>query len=166
MLVSAIVAFVGCSKEQSSFNVEDIPGSATIEGTLTYDAGYRKISGSSNSYYNWEQYEEEAANVRVTVKIANSQLSNHGASDGYATYETKTNYEGKFSLNVPALDKGTSVTISATPFYADYHERKQDGGDYYVSSERVLFGRSSTNRTVYPNDVAQWKVKLTKASTN
>lgn len=165
MLVAAVVAFVGCSKEQSSFNVEDIPGSAKIEGTLTYDAGWRKISNSGSSYSNFEEYVRDAADVRVTVKILNSQLSNRGASDGYTTYETKTNASGEFSVTVPALDKGTRVEVVASPFYAGYYERKYDDyGRYYIASENVLYKVSSFNTSVIPNDIVRWDAQFTKST--
>ena len=147
MLSMVLVALVGCSKEQSSFNVEDVPGKAKVMGTLTYHAGYDQ-QGS--------KIVRDAANIRVAVLVTNDDLKS--GSEGCTTYETVTDLKGKYSIEVPALDGGVNVEIIPDPFFESYSEVVNN----IVSQEEVLYKVTPESRRVIPNDIQVWNGEYSK----
>ena len=146
MLSLAVMAMASCSKEQSSFNIEDVPGKAKIMGTLSYDAG--------QSYINEEyaQLIQGAAGVRVKAQISNSSFKSN--STGYTTYETKTDENGNYTIEVPAVPDGTSVEIIADPFFATYSEVVGiENNKAQIENREELFKVSSTNVYMRPDDI-------------
>lgn len=146
MLTMIVVALVGCSKEQSSFNIEDVPGKATIMGTLSYDAG----QGYTNGVHT--QLIKGAANVRVVAKVKNESILS--SSKGYTIYTTQTDENGNYSLEVPAdYDGGVSVQIMADPFFATYSKVVGvENAKPEIESEEVLFTmQDSQEFNVTPN---------------
>ncbi len=148
MLALAIVAMVGCSKEQSSFDMEDLTGRAEIVGKLTYNAGTHK-GYSTNTL--------DASNVRVVARVLNSSIKS--GTSGYSTYEATTNYNGEYSIKIPTTynTSGVTVELSAVSFF----------GTYYVNGvaeeNQVLYELSGTTLyNVKPNDVKAYNGCFTK----
>lgn len=110
-----IVVLTGCSKEQTSFDLEDIQTKAKIVGNLSYDAGQGYSSGQ------YTQLIKPAANTRVIAKVSNSSLSPNGESKGYTYYETTTDSNGAYELELPAVDYGTIVEIVPDMFKGTYN---------------------------------------------
>ena len=146
-LALAIVALTGCQKEQSSFNIEDVPGEAKIMGTLAYDAG----QGYSNGTYT--QIIKAAANVRVVALVDNSTII--GTATGKTVYETKTDEKGNYTITVPAHYNGAvSVEVSADPFFDNYSEVIDvENGAPQIEVENVLFKLAPKTVSVTPNDI-------------
>lgn len=148
MCALAIVAFTGCSdKEQSSFNINDIPGKAKIIGTFAYDAGQGFANGTHT------QLIKAASNVRVVAKVDNSTILS--SSEGYTIYETYTDGNGNYSIEVPAHYKNdVSVQIVADPFFATYSRVVDvNKGNPTIEKEDVLFKLQEKTVTVTPNDI-------------
>lgn len=148
MLSMALVALVGCSKEQSSFNIEDVSGKAKVMGTLTYLAGVDREN---------KPIVREATNVRVAVLVENGSLKN--GSEGYTTYETVTNSQGQYTIEVPALDNGVNVKIIPDPFFGKFSTLVDKAKGIVVESE-VLYKVSPWTATVIPNDIEVWDGKF------
>lgn len=148
MLALTIIALASCSKEQSSLNIEDVPGKAKIMGTLAYDAG----QGFSNGVYT--QLIKAAANTRVVAKVSNSSILS--SSKGYTIYETLTDENGNYSIEVPAdYDGGVSVQILADPFFATYSEVVDANNNTpKFETKEVLFKLSDSQTfTMSPNGI-------------
>ena len=146
VLSLAVTAMVGCSKEQSSLNIEDIPGKAKVMGTFTYDAGQSYTNGV------YAQQIKGAASVRVKAQISNSSIKSN--STGYTTYETTTDESGNYSIEIPAVPNGTNVEIIADPFFATYSEvTGVNNNTPEIKSEEVLFKVQSTNVSIRPDDI-------------
>lgn len=139
---------VGCSKEQSSLDIQDIPGKAKIIGNFSYDAG----QGYVDDIY--VQLIKPAANIKVVVKVSNSSLSPNGNATGYTYYETTTNEQGAYEVEVPAVDRGTTVVIAPDPFFDTYAKvvSVEDGEPVFEYEEKI-YKINPTTKNVTPNDV-------------
>ena len=148
MLSLAIIALVGCSKEQSSLNIEDIPGKAKILGSFSFDAG----QGYSNGKY--IRLIKPAANVKVVVKVSNASLSPNGNAEGYTYYETTTSDNGTYEVEIPAVDDGTTIKIAPYPFFATYSKvvSVENNTPVFEKEER-LYKIDEETRSVNPNDI-------------
>ena len=146
-LALAIVALTGCQKEQSSFNIEDVPGEAKIMGTLAYDAG----QGYNNGIHT--QIIKAAANVRVVAIVDNSTII--GSATSKTVYETKTDASGNYTITVPAHYNGeVSVEVSAYPFFDNYSKVIDvENGAPQIEVENVLFKLAPKTVSVTPNDI-------------
>lgn len=146
-LALALVALTGCQKEQSSFDIEDVPGEAKIMGTLAYDAG----QGYQNGTYT--QIIKAAANVRVVAVVDNSTI--HATATGKTVYETKTDANGNYTITVPAHYNGeVSVKVSADPFFDNYSKVIDvENGAPQIETENVVFKLEPKTVSVTPNDV-------------
>ena len=146
-LALALVALTGCQKEQSSFNIEDVPGEAKIMGTLAYDAG----QGYQNGTYT--QIIKAAADVRVVAVVDNSTIQ--GTATGKTVYETKTDANGNYTITVPAHYNGAvSVEVSADPFFDNYSKVIDvENGAPQIETENVLFKLPTKTVSVTPNDI-------------
>jgi hypothetical protein len=142
-MLFAVVALVfsSCSKDQSSFDIDDIPTNAKIIGNLSYDAGY----GYTNGKYT--QLIKPAANVRVIFKIKNSSISPTGTGNGYTYYETATNADGAYEIILPALENGTSVTIAPDSFLGTYSTVKS------VSNNTPSFDNKETQFAIESKEI-------------
>ena len=155
-LLMTVVAMVGCSKEQSSLDIQDIPGKAKILGSFSYDAG----QGYTNGMY--VQLIKPAANIKVVVKVSNASLSPNGNAAGYTYYETKTNEQGAYEVEVPAVDKGTTVVIAPDPFFDVYAKvvSVKDGEPVYEKEEK-LYKVGPKTISVTPNDIQIFDAQYT-----
>ena len=139
------LVFSSCSKEQSAFNIGDIPTSAKIVGNLSYDAGY----GYTNNKYT--QLIKPAAGVKVIFKISNSSISPTGTASGCTYYETTTNEKGSYEIVIPAVENGTKVTITPESFFGTYNTVKSVSNNTPVfDNKEVLFNVSPKDITIKP----------------
>ena len=147
--VVAIVALMaGCTKEQSSLNVSDIPGSATIIGSYYYDAGQ-----------DWD-YDEEVyiqkikplANHVVYAEVENASLK--AGAKGVTVYETTTDATGNFSIVVPAVNGGTKVTVYSKPFMGKHSTfvSVEDNEPIFDNND-VVYASAKEVIVVNPHDI-------------
>ncbi len=64
-----------------------------------------------------------ANNVKVLVKISNQSLDPKHAANGYTIYETTTDFNGDYKIEVPAVEndgQGTTVIIAPESFLGKY----------------------------------------------
>lgn len=143
----AVATLVGCSKEQSELSIDSIQGRATIVGSLCYSQGQA---------YKDSQFSEllgPAAGVKVTIQVSNASLAPNGSAQGYTTYEAITDGEGKYSIEIPAVEN-TSITIKPASFIgtrtlvADWENNQP-----VMETEEVVFNLSGMQETVSPGDI-------------
>ncbi len=151
-LLATLVLF-SCAKEQTSFEVGDIPGKVTVTGCLTYTTGQE---------YDGKQFTENfmpAAGVTVLVKIENSTLApvNPTATSaaGVTIYETTTDAEGNYSVEIPAVDTGIQFTVKAQPFTGvrTYVEGFDEKGNVLIKEENVVFSTGEKTGSATPGDI-------------
>ena len=147
--IIAIIAtcFASCEKEQSSFEVADIKTTANIRGTILHNLGQD---------YNNGKYIENivpAANKKVYVEINNSELAPNNPN-GVTVFETTTNTNGEYSINIPVVYGGTEVTIKAEQFIGAYKEVVDVNNNIpiYEESEGV-YSIKKNIITLYPQDI-------------
>lgn len=99
---------VSCSEEQTSLSIEDIPGKAKVMGFVTYDSG---ATGSGINVQNNRML--PASGKTIYVEIDNDSFK--AGAEGVTTYETVTDANGKFEIEIPAV-QSTFITIKAAGF--------------------------------------------------
>ena len=73
LLASALVVFSSCLKEQTSLDIEKIPGTAKVTGTLVIWEGTDFVDGKFVSL------KKPSANTEVTVRVHNNSFTTGGA---------------------------------------------------------------------------------------
>ncbi|WP_283389581.1 hypothetical protein [Barnesiella viscericola] len=143
----AVATLVGCSKEQSELSIGDIQGKATIVGSLSYNKG----QAFSNNQFS--ELLSPAAGVKVSIKVSNASLDPNGSAQGYTTYETTTDAEGKYSIEIPAVDN-TNIIISPASFMGtrtlvvDWENNAP-----VMETEEVVYNINGIQATVSPGEI-------------
>ncbi len=129
--------------------MNDIPGRATISGTLTFSSGQDLENGSFVENF------APAAGVKVLVKLSNSSLDNTGTSQGYTTFETTTGPDGKYRFSIPVVDNGVSYIIAPQPFYGTRHtvDGFDENNNIKFKDTDVIYSISGISNTAYPGDI-------------
>lgn len=134
MLAAAAIALTGCNKDQTELEI-NYGKSAIVKGKVLL-----KENASATA--------KAGANIKVYAQIAYSDLvttstddNNQGAGtytaynskiQGFKTFETTTDAEGKYQFELPVTDKGTDIS-------SIYTETVEVENGYYksTSSNRV-----------------------------
>lgn len=146
--VVALVAVLltSCAKEQSSFNVSDIPGKATIIGSYHYNAG------QDWDYGEYIQIIEPLANHVVYAQVHNSSLKSD--SKGYTVYETVTDANGNFTITVPATLDGVTVDVYPKPFIGKHGVVEGvEYGDPIINNKEVVYTAEKKTLNLKSNDI-------------
>ena len=142
-----LTTLVSCTKEQSELSIKDIKGSATILGSLSYSEGQAFSNGQ------FQELLKPAAGVKVNIKIANASLDPNGTAQGFTTYETTTDGEGNFSIDIPAVEN-TRVTIQPATFIGKRTlVTEWENNAPVFETEEVVFSINGTEQTVSPGDI-------------
>ncbi len=136
VIAIATMAFTSCSKDQTSFSIDDIQGKAKIKGTVSYSEGYDRTGN---------KIIKMATNTTILVKIDNNDLSPIGNAYGTTTFETVTNGKGEYEIEIPVLEGGAFVTIQPQDFIG-----KQKN---FSSNETEGIFTAETTCHVVPNDI-------------
>lgn len=116
---AAGLILASCSKEQSSYSIDDISGRATITGHLTYTEG-QSFEGNR-----FTELIKDAAERTVMVEVNNSDLAPEGTAAGVTTFKTVTDSEGRFSIRIPVPPQGVQYTVRAEDFAGQMNCSKQ-----------------------------------------
>lgn len=126
----AVLALVGCKKEQSQFTLDGLAGVATVQGKVTYDMGTVDNSGvivTSNV----------VAKEGATVLLSVSYSDYGGTGTGQKQYTVTTDAEGKYVFQVPV---GVTPISSAKVEVLPFNGSKGDVIDgQVISIENALF---------------------------
>ncbi|WP_455590988.1 hypothetical protein [Bacteroides sp.] len=130
-IAAAMVAMLGtsCSEDQTSMNLEDIPGQAVVSGYLTSNAGEEYVNNTRQNKIIIAAAEEVLISVNNSTLVPNAQ--------GVTTYKVTTDSQGKFSQTIP-VTLSTQVTITPLPY---------DGKSYSVESVPATDPTGSTTYT-------------------
>lgn len=143
----AVSLLTGCSKEQSELSIENIPGRATIVGSLSYSQGQAYSSGQ------FSELLSPASGVKVSIMISNASLAPNGSAQGYTVCETTTDVNGKYSIEIPAVNN-TQIIIKPASFIGNrtlvtgWEENKP-----IMETEEVVFSLNNIQETVSPGDI-------------
>ncbi len=140
-----------CTKQQSSLEIEDIKGEATIIGCLTYSEGQEYKNGKFVEKF------APATNRKIIAKVCNESFSS--SSTGYTYYETYTDSVGKYEIVIPAVEnnaQGTKVYIAGETFrgtFSSLSDQEWDERNPVFNVYDVIF--SFNDKTVYakPGDI-------------
>ncbi|MBR5434328.1 MAG: DUF3869 domain-containing protein [Bacteroidales bacterium] len=156
----ATIAFTGCSKEQSELSIDDVQAKATISGKVTYDGG---------SYYDKTDAATvlldavAASNVTVVVKVNNKDYN--GTDGTYQYFETKTDENGNFSIDVPVYIAISNAEVYNLPFYAEWTEDDNTSGEHVKKSySNVLMKMTKTTVSANEKDVKYVTIKTSYES--
>ena len=113
LVAAAALMIVGCTKEQSEFNSNDLNNEAlphgTVVGTVKYDAGaYKDANGVI-----FEEHFVPAAGKQVKIEVGNGSYVS--GSTGNQTFLADIDEEGKFSFTLPLGINATNVKVSVVP---------------------------------------------------
>ena len=141
------ISFISCTKEQSSFEVSDIKTKANIRGVVMQNLGQDYKSG---------KYIENivpVADKKIYVEVRNSEYAS-GSQNGVTVFETITDVNGQYSIDVPVLYEGTQVTVKGEQFVGIYKEvvGATTAKPEYDAKEGVYTFTDKT-MTLYPNDI-------------
>lgn len=143
----AMAVCAGCTREQSSFSIEDLKGRTKISGILSYNLGQAYENGK------YSELHKVAADKPVYVRVNNTSYSLTGAAFGYTQFETKTNANGEYEIEVPVPDKGAQIFLSAPSFAAKRTLLESWENGPVFKNQEVIFEMNETSLTVYPNDI-------------
>ena len=155
LIACAIVAlgFSSCSEDQTSLSIDNIQGKAIIKGSFVYDDN--KTSSSSTAV----NTEKPVMNTTVYVMINNSSFNNNSSSyGGYTTLETTTDAQGKYEIEIPAVENGVTVTIKAKSFEAPYYKINSKSGsgttqNSVIAKDAVYSSPEIILSDIKPNDI-------------
>lgn len=109
LAMSVAIMMTSCSEEQSSFNIDSVPGRGVIEGTVLYNQGTKLVDGKFVYDY------KPAANLKMVAVVTNSDYDSN--LSGQTTYEVTTDENGKYSITLPAPTvKEVSVRFITSSF--------------------------------------------------
>ena len=106
--ILTVLTFSACSEDQTAFNIEKVPGRATVQGTITYNEG-ATVSGGKLSY----SY-KPAADLKVFITVDNSSYDDN--LSGSTVFETTTDANGKYSLEIPVPDYNVNISVRTAQF--------------------------------------------------
>lgn len=147
--------FLGaCSEDQSTFNVENVPGRCQIEGVIKYNEG--TTIENDHFAYNYKP----AAGLEVTVTIQNSV---YGDLKGKSTFTAVTDAEGKYSIEIPAPTSNAEVNISTADFRGVRTFVTREDNKVVTKSENVIY-RGTTSAKVHSQGIVFANIVCTECS--
>lgn len=149
------ILFLGsCSEDQSTFNVENVPGRCQIEGVVKYNEGTTIENG--HFAYNYKP----ASDLEVTITIQNSE---YGDLAGKSTFTTVTDAEGKYSIEIPAPASNAIVNITTADFRGVRTFVAQEDNNVITKSENVIY-RGITSTEVHSQGIVYANILCTECS--
>lgn len=161
-VIAIVTLLAGCAKEQSSFKIEDIQGSAIIKGKFQYNAGYG---------YDYDENKVITSDTRplanhvVYAEITNSSLR-YGA-EGVTILQVSTDANGNYTLYIPATYEGTDVKVYPKTFTTIYRtgiDHYELGDPIFKEVEALFEGTKKTFSGLCPNDIKFYDSTLTYTS--
>ena len=140
--------FYGCRPEQSEFDLSTLTEKATISGQIVYDAG---VDTTANAYtINMIKPASERV-VYVEIPYA----SYKAGSDGVKRYETITDAEGYYTIEVPTTPDGIeNVQIRMQEFTAYRSEyKKMEAGKPVFETKLYRFSYEPAPFTLNPGSM-------------
>lgn len=146
-------AFFACERpEQSEMDLSNLTDTATISGALVYDAGV-DTAGSADQYV-INQF-KPVANRTVFVEVPYSSYNFNGNQEGSKIFETTTDAQGNFSIEIPTTSNGLrNVTIRMQEFTAYRSEyKKMEGSSPVFETDMYRYTWVKENVTLKPGSI-------------
>jgi len=153
MMTSCLIIalfFSACNEEQTSFSLDDITGRAKIVGNLSYSEGqaYEDSVFTEKVKY--------AVGKKVYVEINNSEFSPHASTGGYTSFETVTDENGNYEIEIPAVatGRGVQVLIRAENFLGtqSFVKSTEDGKPIF-ETRQVIFTSPIESYSLKPDEL-------------
>lgn len=139
------LALVGCSEEQSTFDVNCVPGRAVIKGNVSYAAGTSLKDGKF-------VYDiQKAANQRVICTINNNDYDDN--LSGQTVLEVVTDENGNYQFEIPTTRNGVNVTLKVLDFEGNYTVVKRVNNEIKTVSEAGVYGGYKYVGSVATDDI-------------
>lgn len=133
----SLLVLTSCSEDQSSFDIQNVPGRCLIEGVVKYNEGTTMENGHFAYSY------KAAANLEITVTVNNSE---YGALRGESVFTTVTDSEGKYSIEIPAPRNTINATITTADFRGTRTYITDENNKVVTKTQDVIFrGQSSAS---------------------
>lgn len=124
---------IGCTEEQSSLEISDMPGKATIQGLVTYSEGTILENGK------FKELMKPAAGKQVDILLNNADYQS--TASGKTLYKTiKTDANGRFSLAVPVpVDGNVTATVRPHAFEGEFNTVERINNEIKAVKDTVYF---------------------------
>lgn len=124
---------IGCTEEQSSLEISDMPGKATIQGLVAYSEGTILENGK------FQELVKPAAGKQVDILLSNADYQS--TASGKTLYKTiKTDANGRFALQVPVPVSGNvTATIRPHDFEGEFNTVKRINNEIKAVKDTVYF---------------------------
>lgn len=152
----AAALLTGCSEDQTTFNVEDVPGRCTIEGKIVYNQGTTFENGQFVYDY------KAAANMPVIVIVDNSDYDSK--LSGVTTFNTTTDESGAYSIEIPAPLKSISATIRTADFQSTRSVVTIENNKVVTKSEDVVYRANETVSDVHSQGIVLANIVCTECN--
>lgn len=150
-----LLSLASCSEDQSTFNVEDVPGRCLIQGVIKYNEGTTIENG--HFCYNYKP----ASNLEVVVTVNNST---YGNLQGSSTFVTTTDEEGNYKLEIPVpATKTVNASISTADFRGVRTVIESENNQIVTATEDVIY-RGLDNVSVHGNGIVYKNIICTECS--
>ena len=127
--------FASCSEDQTSLNINSLPGKAKIIGSLTYSEGTTLTEGGQ-----FVELIKPAANKEIIFTIPNEAYTGNAESKGNSVFKTKTDANGKYEIEIPAsIVKATPISIQPVDFTGNFYRVIQENNELVVDTVLVVY---------------------------
>lgn len=135
-------------EEQSSLNIDDIPGKTTVIGHASYNAGYEKFN---DGWKNNQFVPAKGKKVFFYMQFSSLDPNNSGSK----IYETVTDNNGNYTIELPANNEGIEYSIKLESFEATKTEKTVVPGsspiEYEYAAVDKFFISQTIDITLYAN---------------
>lgn len=143
VVACAAFALASCSDDQTTFDLQSVPGRAIVQGTVSCNYGATYTGGKM------EYSIKPVAGLKVLLTIANSQYSN--GLKGETVMETETDESGAYSFEVPVTSSGVTVSISTAQFKGTRTVVERKNNKVVTREEKVAFGTTTPTQVSLKN---------------
>lgn len=151
----ALVAVLatGCSEDQTSLDVNSVPGRAKIIGNVAYSEGTILENGQ------FKEIIKPAANKDIYLEIDNAEFTAN--STGVSTWKVRTNETGKFEINIPVPANGATINIQAADFTGKFSQVGIENNIPVMDTINVVYRTSAIQKTLDPHQIAYTSLTYT-----
>lgn len=154
----AAAMLASCSEEQSTFNIENVPGRCTLEGKIVYNQGTTYENGKFVYDY------KPAANIAVTVTVNNREYNSSLEGESYFT--TVTDENGAYSIEIPAPRGLISATVTTADFRTTQSIVKVENNKIVTSEQEVILRADKTFFNIHSEGIVLASLECTTCNTD
>ncbi|MDE6196493.1 MAG: hypothetical protein K2F91_01340 [Muribaculaceae bacterium] len=149
---------VACSDEQTTFNIENVPGRCTLQGQIVYNQGTTYEGGKF--VYNYKP----VANSEVFVTVDNSGYGN--GLTGETTFTTTTDEQGNYTIEIPAPSNSITATVKTADFLTERSVVEIVNNKVVTNTEEVVIRGYRTFSDIHSNGIRLASFVCTECNTD